>query len=99
MKTTVIAIIVGLTFSGLALAGKNVKNNEQLEDQIHGYQKTPASASQPANNNGMIENNQQKEDLVHGYGKLSPSESEPATVHVGKTNNEQQEDLIHGYKK
>ncbi len=99
MKKYIVMGIIGMAASGIAFGAKNMNNNEQLEDQIHGYQKTEASPSQPAKNDGSLSNNQQKEDQVHGYAKTNPTPSEPATVRVGRTNNEQQEDAIHGYSK
>ena len=99
MKKILIATIIGLTASGIAFAEKEYKNQEQREDQLHGYQKPAASPSQPAESAGKFSNQEAREDQLHGYGQTKSSESEPATVRVGKANNEQQEDKLYGYKK
>jgi len=100
MKTTIaFAIIIGLTSSGISLAEKTMKNVQQQEDIIHGYQKTNASPSQPASTDHEMKNVQQQEDIVHGYNQAAASPSQPATVKVGKSNREQQEDAVHGYTK
>jgi len=99
MKTILIATIAGLVLSGAALAEKNMKNVQQQEDIIHGYNQAPASPSQAPTKGGTYANQQQQEDQLQGYGKTTASSSEPATVRVGKHNVQQQEDLIHGYSK
>jgi len=99
MKKIIIATIIGLTASGVAFADKDYKNNEQKEDQLHGYQQPVASPSQPAENPGKFSNQEAREDQLQGYGQTQASGSEPATVRVGRANNEQQEDSLYGYKK
>ncbi len=99
MKKIIIATIIGLMASGSVFAAGEYKNQEQREDQLHGYQKPAASPSQPAESGGKYSNQEQREDQLQGYGQTKASKSEPATVRVGRANNEQQEDAIHGYKK
>ncbi len=99
MKKIIVATIIGLTASGVAFAAKEYKNQEQREDQLHGYQQPAPSPSQPPETGGKYSNQDAREDQLQGYGQTKPSESEPATVRVGRSNNEQQEDALYGYKK
>ena len=99
MKKMIIATIIGLTASGVAFAAKDYKNQEQREDQLHGYQQPAASPSQPAETGARFSNQEAREDQLHGYGQTNASKSEQATVRVGRSNNEQQEDSLYGYKK
>ena len=99
MKKIIIATIIGLTASGVEFAAKEYKNNEQKEDQLHGYQQPAASPSQPAESRAKFSNQEAREDQLHGYGQTKSSESEPASIRVGNANNEQQEDSLYGYKK
>ena len=101
MKTTIhLAILIGLAGSGLALAEPNMKNVQQQEDIVHGYQKSEPSPYRPADaGDRRMSNVQQQEDIVHGYGKTAASTAEPATVRIGNANRQQQEDIVHGYAK
>ena len=99
MKKIIIATIIGLMASGSVFAAKEYKNQEQREDQLHGYQQPAASPSQPAETGGKYSNQDAREDQLQGYGQTKASGSEPATVRVGRANNEQQEDTVYGYKK
>ncbi len=102
MKKIIIATIIGLTASGVAFAANQeirYGNQDQREDQLHGYQQPAASPSQPAENASKFSNQDAREDQLQGYGQTKASGSEPATVRVGRANNEQQEDAVYGYKK
>lgn len=97
MKTTLLAALIGMTFSTALFAGRVLQNNQQKDDVLHCYGQTQASPARAPEMEGEFKNQEQREDLIHGYGVTKASKSEPAKIRVGRSNNQQKEDIVHGY--
>ena len=76
-----------MALSAMMLAEREIKNDQQKEDIIHGFGQTVATLAHPPGSEGKFKNQEMRVGLGHGYGVTKPSESQPAAIRIGRSNN------------